>query len=773
MTATCTRDPLILRTLCDTLGFDPVTGRLISCRAHAAPDMEMIASLPEHPTFVLRYLDDQREFQHLLSTAAESVAVAVRSEVDGATLLTARYARVGGIDLHVEFSVRAAASDRFSRWRLTVENRAGLELVHVEFPFIVCADDLGGNLDDTVVVLPQGYGSGHVIRNPQRNAAAVHPKLGTDAPAVWDLTRGDGHYPGLTYAQFLALHNERAGLYLACEDTAGGTKLLKVLHRSPGLRVGVAHVGDWPRAGTRCLDYDMVLGSFTGDWYAAAGLYRDWSLQQKWGVALHRRADVPAWLLNSPVYITVHPEWNCRESLDLHPPVMPCPEFVPFDRCLPPMLDRIASRVDAPLAVILMGWERAGAWVYPDSLPWAGGETSVRAFAGMARKRGWHVGAFCSGSRWAIGHQGSGYDGTEDYQARGGPQSVCQTPHSEPVRECWDAGWRPSYECCLASELTRRLATDHVRHLVDWGLESLQFFDQNNGAATFPCYARDHGHAPVPGRWMAERMAQAIGELRQVAETAGAPGVVQSAESGVNETCLPLFQLTEFRLHVPEQGNADGSVTYIPLYQFLFHECIVIQGMMGFGPEPYHVPISNAVNAVMGSIPGGVLTGDGTLLDKDTAHFAPWQPKIGNDADGLEMIRTVATLRRGPGRDFLVLGRMQKPGHLTEVRRMQWRFEDHENDFPAVFHALWQAPDGRLGIVLANWTGESQTVTLADDHLPAAGSGIDLRCHRSARQLTATPLPGPAGSRTLTLDPLSCVLLEIEKNGERQGAQGH
>ena len=762
--------PLTLRTQLDSLGFDGATGRLVSFRPNAAPDMEMIASRPEHPAFVVRHLDGRREFQHLASSDAETVTVAVRGEPDGTAVLTARYARVGGLDLNVEFSVRASAGDRFSRWRLAVENEAGLEIVHVEFPFVVCADDLGGSPADTVVVIPQGYGSGHVVRHPRSDAAAARPRLGTDAPATWDLRHGDSHYPGLTYAQFLACHNEQAGLYLACEDTAGGAKLLKAVHREPGLRLGVAHVGDWPRSGARRLDYDVVLGSFAGDWYDAAGLYRDWSLRQKWGTPLHRRTDVPAWLLDSPVYITVHPEWNCRERLDLHPPVMPCPEFVPFDRCLPPLLDRIAGQVDAPLAVIMMGWERAGSWVYPDSLPWAGGDASIRAFTALARSRGWHVGTVCSGSRWAIGHAGTGYDGTADYQARGGGQSVCRTPGGEPVREVWDASWRPSYECCLAPELTRRLAADHVRRLVDWGLESLQFFDQNNGAATFPCYARDHDHPPAPGRWMAGRMAQAIGELRQVADEAGARGVVQSAESGVNECCLPLFQLTEFRLHVPGDSTDDGLLSYIPLYQFLFHECIVIQGMMGLGPEPCHVPIANAVNAVMGSIPGGVLTGDGTLLDKDTPHFAPWQPKVGSDADGLAMIRAVAALRRGPGRDFLVLGRMQRPGRLTQVRRMRWRFGDREHDLAAVFHARWQAPDGRPGVVLANWTGEPQTVALEDDCLPADAGGGAVSCHRSARRIESAPLPGPAGRRTLTLEPLSCALLEVRAPAARAAA---
>jgi hypothetical protein len=61
---------------------------------------------------------------------------------------------------------------------------------------------------------------------------------------------------------------------------------------------------------------------------------------------------------------------------------------------------------------------------------------------------------------------------------------------------------------------------------------------------------------------------------------------------------------------------------------------------MGWAPEPYHMQIKNAANCVWGAIPEGVLTGDGTFLNKDTPHFAPWDPKVGSNEDALEMIRT-------------------------------------------------------------------------------------------------------------------------------------
>lgn len=166
-----------------------------------------------------------------------------------------------------------------------MDNAAGLHIVDVQFPFVVAAYGLDGN-----VLVPQVMGDLYVNPQPQ--------DLTPDFPFNWQFQPENGnstHYPGGIIAQFLAYYNDRAGLYLACDDTEGRVKLIKAMHREPGVRLGIAHVGDWPQ-GARTLEYDVLVGSFTGDWYAAADLYRDWSLQQHWATPLHRREDVPAWL---------------------------------------------------------------------------------------------------------------------------------------------------------------------------------------------------------------------------------------------------------------------------------------------------------------------------------------------------------------------------------------------------------------------------------------------------------------------------------------------
>jgi hypothetical protein len=473
--------------------------------------------------------------------------------------------------------------------------------------------------------------------------------------------------------------------------------------------MGVAHIGDWPAAGERTLEYDTVLASFTGDWHDAAGMYREWSLRQKWATPLARRIDVPSWILDSPVHITIRPQGVLDAG-----PVNPVQEFLPYQKCLP-LLDRIAKRVDAPLVAVIMGWERAGSWVYPDCFPPVGGEESVRAFARACRDRGWRVGSFCNGTRWVLGHSWNDYDGRPYYREHGGEQSVCREADGTPWRESWDAAWRPSLLQCSAAPMTRQIAADFVRRLLSWGLQSIQFFDQNCGAATFPCFSADHGHPPAPGRWMAKAMEEMVDDFRRQARAAGAPDVLQSVEMCCNEYSLPLFHQSDSRVRPPGHVVEFGEV--VPLYQFLFHECIVMHGMMSPAPEPYHLEIANAANGVFGEIPGGVLTGRGTLLDKDTYNWAPWEPVVGDPDRGLEMIRAVSAMRRGAGRDYLVLGRMQKPGAVEGIPVVEWNDQGKVHAIPAVFHAAWETLDGRFAVMLANWTGKPRRVRLRDARL--------------------------------------------------------
>jgi hypothetical protein len=314
-------------------------------------------------------------------------------------------------------------------------------------------------------------------------------------------------------------------------------------------------------------------------------------------------------------------------------------------------------------------------------------------------------------------------------------EGYCKTADGQDWLDNW-RNFRLNYTACLGTEKTREMGLGIVERLIDWGMEALQFLDQNNGSATFPCFADDHEHPDIPGKWMHEKMSLFVNGMHDLAKEKGEPGVIHSAESGLNEVCLPLFQQTELRVYPSDYGTDT-----IPLYQYLFHECVVLQGMMGFGPEPYNLVIKNATNCVLGGIPGGALTGDGTLLNKDTGNWALWEPKVGDDDAALESIRTTLAMRRGAGKDFLVFGRMMRPAQVSNIERVKWSYGWRSNDYTAVFHSAWQSPDGRHAVILANWTDQEQCVTVSDGRFD------------STRKLTLTACGKEATEELISYDP--------------------
>ncbi|MHB1356123.1 MAG: DUF6259 domain-containing protein [Anaerolineae bacterium] len=729
----------------DTLHFDSRSGCLVALQPKGQPAMDLIAPSKTDPAFIIQYLDATKRFRQITSRQAAKVVSRIEQLAVGSCLVVT-YTGLAGYDLTATVRVSVSPDDRYSRWALSLHNGVGLAITSVQFPFVVMPYQLAGQSGSEALVYP--FGPGSLIRAPRPQ------DLTPDCPHTWQMRPENGtpwHYPGYVGAQFLAYYNDRAGLFLSARDNQGFIKLIKPVHHRQGLRLGMAHVGDWPSSGNRDLPYEVVLGSFEGDWYAAADLYRDWSLQQSWAKPLHQRTDIPAWLLDSPPHVIV----RIQGQLDAGP-TEPNEAFLPY-RKIVPLLEPLAKAWETPLVPVIMSWERPGPWIYPDCFPPAGGDESLREFSAMARQRDWHVGTFCNGTRWVTGHYWSAYDGENYFKEHKGIESVCRTHEGKPWQEYWDTSWRPSYATCAGAELTRKTAVDFYQHMIDDGLDWIQFFDQNVGAASFACYASDHGHPPLPGRWMTEQMQVLIDQLHALADRAkaasgGTRQVILSVEAPANEYNLQDFAVCDVRV-VPE-GHVHWSSRWIPLYHYLYHECIIIQGGFGMGPEPHHMPIRTAYNLVVGEIPGAVLTGDGRLLNYDTENWAPWEPYIGSNDDAVLSLRAATLLRRGPAKDFLLYGRMQRPAIIEGIQVISWEQGQRMHRIPAVFQGAWQAPDGRYGLVLSNWTNETQQVVVRESRL-----GAQVTCITSARELAQTQLAAEDGAIRVSIPSLGAALL--------------
>ncbi len=743
---------LSLDTANDVLQFQPETGQLVSFRSQYAPEQEFILAQAADPVFVIQYLDDHKRFRQISSLQAEQV----QARQSDSTLVFS-FQRLGGLDLAARVTVQGGRDNAASHWSFSLTNHADLHITDVQFPFLVLPYQLGGAPASERLLIP--IAAGRLIPAPKPY------QLEPDSPHAWQMRPENGavlHYPGFTIAQFLAFYNDRAGIYLACNDTQGYIKQIKPVHHEPGLRLGISHVGDFPTHGIRALEYEIVLTSFKGDWYTAAGIYRAWSQQQHWAqTPLHARTDVPAWLLDSPPHIIL----RIQGELDLGP-AAPNEEFLPYTKTIP-LLEAVSQKIESPVVPVIMSWERAGPWVYPDCFPPAGGGEALREFTDTLRARDWHVGTFCNGTRWVLGHYWSGYEGTDYFMLHNGVSSVSRTHEGDLWQEVWDATWRPSYAGCLGTPLTRETADQFIRTVVDdYGLDWVQFLDQNVGCATFPCFAQDHEHPPVPGHWMTDTMHALVDIFKTRAARAreGAPHrqIVFSVEGPVNEYFMPHFQICDIRV-VPPGMRAEHWLwwDWIPLYHFLYHEYILMQGGFGHGADPYHLAMRNAYNLVIGEIPGAVMKGDGELLNVDSPgiNWAPWDQPGGDNEQALAMLRAATQMRRGPARDFLVYGKMLSPARVNNIKTMRWQYAGRDYTIPAVFHAAWQAPrsNQRVGVILANWTDKPQRVSVSDarlgNHIAQYDSGDVVKT--KTRRLRRDAL-------SVRLAPLSCTLLEAK-----------
>jgi hypothetical protein len=98
---------------------------------------------------------------------------------------------------------------------------------------------------------------------------------------------------------------------------------------------------------------------------------------------------------------------------------------------------------------------------------------------------------------------------------------------------------------------------------------------------------------------------------------------------------------------------------------------------------------------------------------------------------------------------------MLKPVKVEGIKNVHWETGRQVNDIPAVFHSAWQSPQGRLGIVLANWTTDTQAITVIDSRL-----GTQVVESRSAETVKTASRQVDGGTLPVTLVPLSCTLIE-------------
>lgn len=655
------------------------------------------------PLFNIEFMNDRAEFKLVTSSDAKQVTVHKDENEHGQTI-SIEYKEIGELPVDALVTIRCPANETLTYWSLSLKNGIQSWIGHVQFPVIEVPFDnpmdgdfghiLSSSLDGALVgpVAPASFArpgwTRHTPLERQWGASEnTTPDLWLEdiwggrqrnVPEIWR----NPNYPGQWASiQLMAYYNSAGGLYLACDDATGLPKFIDVVMEDDGVTLGLAHYPGTHGPGEYKLPYNVVVGTFHGDWYAAAEIYRNWASKQAFcGVKLAARKDCPKWITDSAIGIA----FPMRGMSDWDGPSAVNPEYTPATNALP-YLEKLAAALASPLMPFVYNWERPGPWVQPDAFPPLGGEAAMREFMTQSKEKGWHPFLYGDSLCWVTWQGNTGYDGMPYFRSHGGEAAVAHKPDGTFMEDVWP--WRKNYWACVGTEGGRQMILEMTRKMAELGPSVVQQFDQGPGPVA--CYAANHGHPPVPGPWMTEAFKSLLKADAAIARSVN-PAVAMSCEGAPPEVFLQDFQIW------------DGRARLCPLYSFLYHEfCNGHEGFFG-----------NRVNdeALRLSVGRAIVTGymiNFTLRDKGLIAYdwdQAWTRAIPDQNAIIDWAKRTNHFRSGIARDYLVYGRMLRPLTVSNVTLRDFGLGKE----PLVPSATWQAADGRIGIVLANCADQGE-----------------------------------------------------------------
>jgi hypothetical protein len=590
--------------------------------------------------------------------------------------LTIDFEGISDLAIGARVIVRCPANESLTHWTLEIDNPTTMWVSNIQFPIVEVPFDINPTEANKSYILSSLYDG--VLASPVTSSTVIgswrRPRVNT--PEAWRNT----NYPRECTAQLLAYYNSSGGLYVACEDPNGLPKLISPMVEKNGVSMGLGHYPATHGPGKTKLAYDVVVGTFLGDWHVAAEFYRDWSSKQPFtSRKLAQRNDCPKWMFEPLVGVA----FPMRGQGDWDPPAAINNEYTPATNALP-YLEKLSKGFNTSLMPIVFNWEHAGPWVQPEAFPPVGGEAAMKQFMSNAKAKGWHPVIYGNGLNWVVGQNNTGYDGTEYFKSHNGESAVSRR---------WDGSmmvgnsWRKLYPTCVATEAGRNMILGMTKQIAELGPDVIQQFDQGVGAVH--CYAADHGHPPVPGPWMTEGFTSLLKADNIIARSHN-PLTVISSEGAPPEIYLQDFQLWDARI------GGGGSLN-CNLFSFLYHEYLTAHA--GF--------YLNSVNdeALRASVARAFVSGyilNFTLRDKGKISFEwnhIWDRAIPDQNAILDWANRTTHFRTGIARDFLLYGKMLKPYNILRVPERDYGYGNE----PLVQSATWQAQDGRVGVVLANY----------------------------------------------------------------------
>ena len=573
-------------------------------------------------------------------------------------------------------------------------------------------------------------------------------------------------YPGLLSLQCLAFYaRPGTGLYVAANDTAAFRKTFAMFGDKAG-NVGCETVHLPEQRQAPALDwqlpYEVVLGTFQGDWITAAEQYRTWATNQAW--ATHSRLArglVPNWITNTALWV-----WNRGRS----------------DAVLTPAV-ALQQKLNLPVSVFWHWWHGcsydAG---FPEYLPPREGTAQFKSALAAAHDHDVRALVYMNQRLWGMTTRSWLEEDAERYAVKGPDGKIQPEIYNTFTRQpcvamCMGtAFWRNKY-AGLAERAVRELGVDGI------------YMDQ--ACTSLACYDPTHGHPRGGGTYWMQGFQTMQEDIRQrcgsTAVGSGSvnrnPQPVALAGEGCGEPWLPYLDLM-LSLQVSKERYAalDGWET-IPFFHAVYHPFSITYGNYSSLTMPPYDDLWPA-----GFAPKEPLR----LLDRkfsrqflmEQARAFVWgqQPAIANflpahleqRKEEVDYILRLAALR-AKTTAYLLHGTFLRPPELhapvatLDMSRLsiyagqQGGLTEFKKEYPLVWAGAWRAPDGKVAIALASVADEPIDLSLTVD---PKYYGISPRARITRVDPVASHPLGrlaPKSPLNVNLPPRSACLLEFSR----------
>ncbi|MDA3926098.1 MAG: DUF6259 domain-containing protein [Kiritimatiellae bacterium] len=545
-----------------------------------------------------------------------------------------------------------------------VDNRTdGCCVKSLKFPILFDIRKEGGDHQEIAALLPNVLGQRLTPKQLGKSRRLTYPS-------------GQG-----CSMQYFVLDGGKAGLYLACHDEARKRKSFNIANRKSGYDYSLENE-PYCMAGGSWVSAPAVVMPYKGSWHAASRHYRAWvDTWMKW-------APTPDWVRdeNNGWFLCILKQQNG----DL---------MFRYDE-----LDKVADISDEwGLDVLgLFGWAHGGHdRLYPDNYPdpKMGGPEVLKKAIKRVQKRGKKVILYANGQL---------IDTASDFYKKHGAECTSMrsdgTPYSDRYNKFKSTPDPTFARGCFGSEVWYQRMFKLGSEAQDLGADGF-IYDQFGIGGTGFCYNEAHGHANPVQAWAEDRFR--LTKRLTDALRARKPGFVVMTEwviDGLAED-FPYFHGcgVGLRTFIP----TPGQKTFPELFRYTYPELIVTQR----NPNP----MSTRNIANFACFYGfrheneSRYTGDVKYLK----HTMP-VPKDYSDCNSPPDVRMVCSTPPKPVAKYMrevIAMRNQfadflKRGRFVDIEGFTFKGDN------CVAHAF-RAEDGRLGVVVWNYSDKAQAVKIS------------------------------------------------------------